>query len=815
MRYPLSMQQQCVLLIIFITLLVMAPFAPLRARAQNAAPGATLSLSAAGGQAAVMPVGNRYATGTVVTLNAIPDPGMLFLAWVVDGTERSWNAQFTLTMERDYVVIARFAPRPGFADLPDGPAADAITQLAARGIVRGYGDGRFGPRDLVMRAQTAAFLCRMLGWETEEHDTPFADRESVDADLWRNVGTLAARGIARGYADGTYHPTEAVIQAQTISFIARAMVARGYWQAQADDPARYPELPGDSGHRDDLATYIHYAGAPVETTANGWPDWQTQATRQWFAEALWQALSSHVGVAALPTASTSPAPPALPASSPLPTMTPQPTPTATVQAMSPTPRSSPSASPLASATPIPSASATPTPGPSATPLPSATPRPTATPSPTPSPSLSPSATPGASPSPSPTLPLPTATPTSMPSSSPVASPSGFVGRSGTQFILDGQPFRFVGFNLFDAAATASYKCAWWERYSDAELDQAMAVMKEQAGASVLRIWAFQPYTASGTDWSGLDRVITLARKHDMKIIPVLENGPEHCSNYGSAKWQNGDIFYGNAYRRDYTYGYPLSLPDYIDRIVGRYKGEPAIMAWMIMNEADTGDKDGLYTFAAVLSAQIKALDPNHLVTLGTQSNGVSGSSGVDFIRLYGLPTIDFAEGHDYSFWAPETEALPGSIDGHSLPDPRSPACLTTDYIPNNAKIGCSIAQSLQILGKPFLAGEAGVKGGADQVARQRRADLLDAKMSAFFANGGSGYLIWQWNRILDVEQYDVLSDTADPLLPKMKRHANSFVTQSTMPLPVAPAAQQELPALPASLEERRGRTRSSRRGRSV
>lgn len=396
----------------------------------------------------------------------------------------------------------------------------------------------------------------------------------------------------------------------------------------------------------------------------------------------------------------------------------------------------------------------------------------------------------------------------------MASAGGFVGRSGTQFTLAARPFRFVGFNLFDAAATERYKCAWWERYSDAELDRALAAMKEQAGASVIRLWAFQSYTVGGTDWSGLDRVIALARKHEMKILPVLENGPEHCGNYGGAKWQKGDTFYRNAYRRDYTYGYPLSLPDYIDRIVGRYKDEPAIMAWTIMNEADTSDKDGLYTFAAVLSAQIKALDPNHLVTLGTQSNGVSGSSGADFIRLYGLPTLDFAEGHDYSFWAPETEALPGSPDGRSLPDPRSLGCLTTDYIPNNAKIGCSLAQSLQILGKPFLVGEAGIKGGADQAARQRRADLLDAKMNAFFANGGAGYLVWQWNRLLDTEQYDVLPDTADPLLPKMKHYADSFMVQLAPATPAPPAGPRGLAALSAASETPRRRARSSRRGRS-
>lgn len=361
---------------------------------------------------------------------------------------------------------------------------------------------------------------------------------------------------------------------------------------------------------------------------------------------------------------------------------------------------------------------------------------------------------------------------------------GFVGRQGNQFTLNGHPFRFVGFNLFDAAATARYQCAWWDRYTDQELDAALAEMKHYGGASVLRFWAFQSYTASGTDWSGVDRVLALARKHDMKVIPVLENGQEHCTSYGSAKWQQNDTFYRNAHRRDYRYGYALSLPDYIDTIVARYKDDPTIMAWMIMNEADTGDKDGLYTFASVLSAQIKAIDSNHLVTLGTQSNGVSGSSGADFLRLYGLPTLDFAEGHDYAFWAPETEALPGSPDGKSLPDPRSAQCLTTAYIPNNAKVGCSLAQSLLVLDKPFLMGEAGVKGGGDPAGRQRRAELLDAKMTAFFANGGSGYLIWQWNRLYDGEGFDVI-DSADPLLPKMKRQlrpvANAPLPSSSLP----------------------------------
>jgi hypothetical protein len=86
-----------------------------------------------------------------------------------------------------------------------------------------------------------------------------------------------------------------------ISFITRAMVAKGYWQAQPDDPALYPDVPAASGHRADLATYTFYAGAaPGTEPAAGWGGWAQPATRGWFALAQWQALDSHFGVDRVP-----------------------------------------------------------------------------------------------------------------------------------------------------------------------------------------------------------------------------------------------------------------------------------------------------------------------------------------------------------------------------------------------------------------------------------------------------------------------------------------------------------------------------------
>ena len=270
-------------------------------------PGTTgsyaLALSVDGGGSASG--GGSYPAGGVATLTATPDVGQVFLGWTVDGVFRGWATPLTLTMAADHTVVAAFAPRPTFRDVAaDAPSAEAIAQLAARGIVRGYADGRFGPNDTTLRAQMAALIARAMGWDAEDHGTRFPDRGGVDGDLWRNVGTLAFYDVARGYQDGTYCPTGQVLHAQVASFIARAMVAKGFWQPQPDDPALYPAVPADSGHREDLATYAAHAGALPGTVATeawgGGTGWDQPATRGWFAQALWQALDSQWDVDRVP-----------------------------------------------------------------------------------------------------------------------------------------------------------------------------------------------------------------------------------------------------------------------------------------------------------------------------------------------------------------------------------------------------------------------------------------------------------------------------------------------------------------------------------
>jgi hypothetical protein len=239
------------------------------------------------------------------------------------------------------------------------------------------------------------------------------------------------------------------------------------------------------------------------------------------------------------------------------------------------------------------------------------------------------------------------------------APNGFVTRDGSDFMLDGRTFRFVGANMYNAAGDPGvYQCGPWMSNPDVELDGWFARARADFGARVVRFWAFQRYTAGGTDWRGLDRVMQLANKHDLKVIPVLENQWGDCT-YGGQKY---DTWYADGYQRPYG-EYPLSFQEYTRRVVERYRNEPAVFGWMLMNEAEGrtagGDDaaEALYTFTRDMSAYVKALDPNHLVTLGTIGGGQPGVHGANFERLHGLPTIDFADYHDYGH---NDVALPGA-----------------------------------------------------------------------------------------------------------------------------------------------------------
>ena len=107
-----------------------------------------------------------------------------------------------------------------FSDCSGHKNKAAIEALAARGIINGYGDGRFGPNDEMNRAQFAAITVRALGM-TGSATSSFTD---VPSGQWYAgwIGTATAYGIVNGYGGGLFGPDDTITREQAATMVARA-----------------------------------------------------------------------------------------------------------------------------------------------------------------------------------------------------------------------------------------------------------------------------------------------------------------------------------------------------------------------------------------------------------------------------------------------------------------------------------------------------------------------------------------------------------------------------------------------------------------
>lgn len=351
----------------------------------------------------------------------------------------------------------------------------------------------------------------------------------------------------------------------------------------------------------------------------------------------------------------------------------------------------------------------------------------------------------------------------------------FVGRDGREFVVGGEPFRFVGFNLYDAAASDRYSCRPESRIPPEDLEAQFRWLRDEAGVTVIRFWAYQPYTSGGRDFSAVDSVIEAARATGIRLIPVLEDGPGDCSTgrpgVPLAEADDGTWF-SSGYREPYGNA-RLSYRDYVRVMAEHYRDEPTILAWMLVNEAETTARDDqgrsvLVSFAGDVTQVVRDADPNHLITLGTQGNGAPGGSGSDLRAVYNQSGLDFVEVHDWARYGSDTEPLPGATAGGALPAAGSEECTS-----RTAPIACAFAIAAD-LDKPIVVGEVGIRA-TDEAERRRRAQLLLAKGEAAFRAGAEGYLVWHFSTE-HTDGYDIVRADDDPTFGVLRRLGSEFAT---------------------------------------
>jgi hypothetical protein len=233
--------------------------------------------------------------------------------------------------------------------------------------------------------------------------------------------------------------------------------------------------------------------------------------------------------------------------------------------------------------------------------------------------------------------------------------------------------------------------------------------------TVLRFWAFQAYAgASGADFSHFDRLVEAARAAGVRLIPVLENMHVDCSSGITPD----DTWFAGGYTRPYG-SYVLSYRDYVTGLVAHFRDEPTIIAWELMHEAGGSDFTALESFAADMSALVRAAAPNQLLSLGLNNGGTPATSTEgdpsNYFRLQSHSELDLIDVHDFS----AADALPAPL------------------------ARCQVIA--HALGKPIFAGATGLELN-DTTAQsfQLRGQLMEQKLEAAFNANFRGFLLYDY-----------------------------------------------------------------------
>ncbi len=306
----------------------------------------------------------------------------------------------------------------------------------------------------------------------------------------------------------------------------------------------------------------------------------------------------------------------------------------------------------------------------------------------------------------------------------------FVQVSDKHFVLDGKPYYYIGANYWYGAILASKG----EGGNRKRLRQELKMMKEK-GINNLRVLVGaegpdnQPYrvtptlqTAPGvyndTLLAGLDYLLKEMKKQGMTVVLFLHNSWEWSGGYAQyLNWNGyGDIPYPQihswddfqAYIRKYQQCEPCKAQyaAHIRFILGRknrythkkYINDPTIMAWEVANEPRPFSKANLPAFETWISesaALIRSLDPNHLVTAGSEGSVGCEDNLAVFERIHADPNISYLTMHIWPknwLWI-DIKDIPGTLE--------SAIKKTNTYIEDHV----AIAQKLK---KPIVLEEFGM-----------------------------------------------------------------------------------------------------------
>jgi mannan endo-1,4-beta-mannosidase len=357
----------------------------------------------------------------------------------------------------------------------------------------------------------------------------------------------------------------------------------------------------------------------------------------------------------------------------------------------------------------------------------------------------------------------------------------FVRREGTGFKVGALPYRIVGTNMWYAPFLGAEGPIGNRERLRRELDRLTALgidnvrILGSAELSPLKNSITPGFRDRGASYNetllqGVDFTLAEMGKRGMRAVIYLTNFWEWSGGMATYNyWTNGgrfinmndpahpwpafadfsSQFYGNKAAVAMYNHYVHTLVTRVNSITGRrYIDDPTIMSWQLANEPRPGGSDAaikrqLADYIAWINGTarlIKSLDPNHLVSTGSEGTQSCNGDIECVVQAHASPDIDYVTAH---IWPQNWGwADPKNLAG-TFPTVEKN---TREYIAKNVTIA-------ERLGKPLVIEEFGFPreaGSFDPVAATTHKDkfyaLIFQAVEESVRTGGviQGSNFWAW-----------------------------------------------------------------------
>ncbi|HVQ40004.1 MAG TPA: hypothetical protein VMS31_20865 [Pyrinomonadaceae bacterium] len=334
-----------------------------------------------------------------------------------------------------------------------------------------------------------------------------------------------------------------------------------------------------------------------------------------------------------------------------------------------------------------------------------------------------------------------------------SSSSAFVRTRGGRFIVGGRPFRFVGANV----------AVMYRDEDRAAMPETLA-RASQVGMRVIRVWAFgeggpndigpladfadwprnHSFRFTPNEWNEealvhLDRVMAEAARNRLHVQLCLTNWWRDTGGVTQyLRWagindaadekfsfginpKRAMLFYTNEETRRLYRQHVEKIVTRRNTVTGTlYRDDPNLLGWELINEGQvvTGHFAERRAWIKEMSAYVKSLDPNHLVTPGTWGYRTAAERR-EWLLDHKLTTVDYCDVHNYP-----------RPDENSFVD--SPAAMR-EFIDNRSAAAFSLR-------KPLVFGEFGM--GVEGHNGFSQTEWFRAFFESNVRAGSAGAMFW-------------------------------------------------------------------------